>query len=344
LRINYNKPCAAVESAESVLMTFGQRIRELRNVKGLTQKELADKAGISITYLSKLETGALPPPREKTILALANILVADQAELFGLAKKIPSRWLGQLNPEVARTFRSILEAGQPLKSVRGVPSKGMPRRTPSEPERTQPDVPLSQQEERSGAIVENSADGIMIMNEDLDVIYENPASARILGYEPGKMAGRDPLKIVHADDMEKLGKGFADLLKNPGGTARQTARVKHRDGTWRLIEAVGVNLVHNPAVKGIVMNFRDITDRGREEEERSRNTAVLATARRCGLTKSEEEVLALMVEGKSNLQIGEQLVTSGSTVKFHVGNILSKLGVTNRIEAVALVLRHRPPA
>jgi PAS domain S-box-containing protein len=325
LRINYNRDRAGVGSVESDFVTFGQRLRELRNHRGLTQKELADRAGVSITYVSKLETGALPPPREKTILALAGILDGDQDELFGLARKIPARWLGQMNPEVAREFRSILEAG--------TPSRGAPG-----------DVILSQREERFRAIVEDSADGIMIMNEDLDVIYENPAAARILGYEPGKMAGRDPLKIVHVDDMEKLGKGFADLLKNPGGAARETARVRHRDGAWRLVEAAAVNLVHDPAVKGIVMNFRDITDRGREEEERSRNAAVLAAAGRCGLTNSEKEVLALMVEGKSNLQIGGQLVTSGSTVKFHVGHILSKLGVTNRIEAVALVLRHRPPA
>ena len=324
-------------------MTFGQRIRERRIDKGLTQKELADKAGISITYLSKLETGALSPPRERTILALADILDADQAELFGLAKKLPSRWLVQMNPEMARTFRSIVEAEKPSRGAQAVPGRETSRQATSGPETTRQDATPSQQEKAFRAIVEKSVDGIMIMNEDLDVIYENPASARILGYDPGKMAGRDPLKIVHADDMEKLGKGFADLLKDPGGAARETARVRHRDGTWRLIEAVGVNLVHDTTVKGIVMNFRDVTDRGREEEERSRNAAVLATAKRCGLTNTEKEVLTLMVEGKSNHQIGEQLVTSGSTVKFHVGNILSKLGVTNRIEAVALVLRHRPP-
>ena len=107
-------------------MTFGQRLRELRNRKGLTQKELADRAGVSITYVSKLETGALPPPREKTILALANILDGDQDELFGLARKLPSRWLGQMNPEVARTFRSILEAETPSG---GAPGDAEPQST-----------------------------------------------------------------------------------------------------------------------------------------------------------------------------------------------------------------------
>jgi NarL family two-component system response regulator LiaR len=59
------------------------------------------------------------------------------------------------------------------------------------------------------------------------------------------------------------------------------------------------------------------------------------------LTQRELEVLALMVEGLNNTQIAGRLTVSSSTIKSHVSNILSKLGVASRTEAVTLALRNR---
>ncbi len=59
------------------------------------------------------------------------------------------------------------------------------------------------------------------------------------------------------------------------------------------------------------------------------------------LTGREREILALMVEGLPNQEIAGRLVVSSSTVKFHVSNILSKLDVSSRTEAVALALKHK---
>jgi NarL family two-component system response regulator LiaR len=58
------------------------------------------------------------------------------------------------------------------------------------------------------------------------------------------------------------------------------------------------------------------------------------------ITEREKETLALMVEGLSNADIANRLIVSQSTVKFHVSNILSKLGATSRTEAVALAIKH----
>jgi NarL family two-component system response regulator LiaR len=59
------------------------------------------------------------------------------------------------------------------------------------------------------------------------------------------------------------------------------------------------------------------------------------------LTERERDVLRLMVDGLNNAEIAERLVVSPSTVKFHIGNIFSKLGVDNRVAAVTLAFQRK---
>ncbi len=73
-------------------MTFGERVRDLRKAKNLSQRELAEIIGVNFTYLSKIENGKLDFasfPSEDTIRKLAKALDADEDELLLMAKKIP---------------------------------------------------------------------------------------------------------------------------------------------------------------------------------------------------------------------------------------------------------------
>ena len=72
-------------------MTFGERIRQLRRERRLTQRQLAEKAGVDFTYLSKIENDRLAhTPSAKTILDLARPLEVDELELMRLADKVPA--------------------------------------------------------------------------------------------------------------------------------------------------------------------------------------------------------------------------------------------------------------
>lgn len=323
-------------------MTFGQWLRELRKAQGMTQRELAQKAGISFTYVSKLETGIMSPPREKVILSLAKALGANKAdtdELFGLAKKMPSDLLRQVDAQMIRMLRSRGNGEETPAHALAASQRRIVQPLASDIQDEPPGESIGREEGLFRALVENSLDAIAILGSELEVLYENPIAARILGYESGEFVGKDVLGLIHPDDMSKTAHRLTKLAQTPGDTDRAQLRLRHKDGTWHVIDVVANNLLYNPAVRGIIVSVREISGRSRREGAWAEDAAALAMAREYHLTESEHRVLKLIAEGQSNIQIAEQLVVSPSTVRFHVSSILRKLGVTSRTEAAAIAVR-----
>jgi PAS domain S-box-containing protein len=322
-------------------MTFGERLRELRKAKGLTQRDLAQKARISFTYVSKMESGAMSPPRHKIIHSLAAVLGADDAdtdELFGLARKLPRDLVDKVDAETIRMLRSRGD-GQEERQRR---SKRPARRTTGLPtSEARPEEAPGIHEETFRALIENSLDAVVIMGPKLKVLYQNPATERMLGYRLGDLVGEEVLGLIHPDDMRKTAHRLSRVSQIPGDSDRAHLRVKHKDGTWHAVDVWANNLLHIPAVNGIVIYLRDISGGWGAEGEWAEQTAALLTAKEYHLTQSELRILALLVDGQSNAKIAQQLMIGPSTVRFHVTNIIRKLGVANRTEAAALAVRRR---
>lgn len=97
-------------------VTFGGRIRQLRIAAGLQQKDLAARVGMEVTYLSKVETGRLPPPSEGKIRALAEALQAGVDELLFLAHKLPD--------DIPDAIHESLKVPQFLRTARGLREEG----------------------------------------------------------------------------------------------------------------------------------------------------------------------------------------------------------------------------
>jgi PAS domain S-box-containing protein len=309
----------------------------------MTQGELAHKAAISSTYVSKLETGVVSPPRHKIILALAVALGVNASgtdELFGLAEKMPPDLLANVDTRMIKTWRSLKESEETPVNEPAVSQRRIAGPEASNVQGARPDELPGGQKEFFRALVETSPDGIVILSSGLEVIYENPSVSRILGYEPGEFGGRDAFAVIHPDDMPRITRRFAKMIQNPDDTVGHAqCRVRHKDGTWRLVDAVANNLLQNPTVKGIVVVLHKISGRQQDARALAEEEAVLAVTKKYRLTGSEYRVLTLIAEGRSNPQIAEQLVISPSTVRFHVTGILRKLGVTSRTEAAAVALR-----
>ena len=133
-------------------------------------------------------------------------------------------------------------------------------------ERKRADDSLAESERRSRALIENSSDGIAIIAIDGHLIFRSASVGRILGYEiTESLEPRD--EIVHPDDRSMFAAKWREVVANPGVPIPVTLRARHRDGSWRTLEAVYVNLVGDPAVRGVVTNFRDITERKQIEAQ-----------------------------------------------------------------------------
>ena len=124
---------------------------------------------------------------------------------------------------------------------------------------------LKRSEKYFRSLIENALDAIAIVDANGTLIYESPAFERLLGYEFKDRIGRSSLELVHADDMPKVTMGIAVLIQKPGVTQHTEVRARHKDGSWRTLEIVGRNLLDDPVVKGVVANFRDITERKQAE-------------------------------------------------------------------------------
>lgn len=72
------------------MVSFGESVRQLRLARGLQQKQLATAIGLEATYLSRIETGRVPPPSEETIRAIARVLDTEPEPLILSASKVPS--------------------------------------------------------------------------------------------------------------------------------------------------------------------------------------------------------------------------------------------------------------
>ena len=130
-------------------------------------------------------------------------------------------------------------------------------------------------EERFRLMVENSHDIMTIRNADGKVRYMSPSVNRVLGYTQEQLVGSIGLELVHPEDRPAVESSLSEFWKNPGARDSIQYRAKHANGTWVSLEVVAYNLLEHPAVRGVVLNGRDISQRKREDAGKDQMIAEL---------------------------------------------------------------------
>jgi two-component system, cell cycle sensor histidine kinase and response regulator CckA len=125
---------------------------------------------------------------------------------------------------------------------------------------------LRESEQRFRSLIEQAPDGIALIDGDGKFQYLSPSTQRILGYESDQVLGRDPAELTHPEDLPGLVQKLHLVLQHPGYVFTAHYRFRHNDGSWRWLESTVSNLLAEPAVRAIVFNYRDITERKEAEQ------------------------------------------------------------------------------
>ena len=141
---------------------------------------------------------------------------------------------------------------------------------------------LRRSEERFRALIEKASDMIALLDRDAKLRFWSPSSTEVLGWAAEEVLGRSLFDYVHEDDRQAVLSVFSTALAKPGMTAGVSTRFRHKNGSWRLVEAVGRNLVEDPAVQGVVVNSRDVTDQRRLEEQYQQSQKLESIGRLAG--------------------------------------------------------------
>ncbi|HEY6268588.1 MAG TPA: PAS domain-containing protein [Candidatus Acidoferrum sp.] len=131
--------------------------------------------------------------------------------------------------------------------------------------RQQVEQALRDTEERFRLMVENSHDIMTVRDADGKVRYTSPSISRIMGYTQEQMVGSTGFELVHPDERSTVENALKEFWKNPGARGTIQFRARHATGSWISLEVVAYNLLDHPAIHGVVINGRDISQRKQEE-------------------------------------------------------------------------------
>jgi diguanylate cyclase (GGDEF)-like protein/PAS domain S-box-containing protein len=125
---------------------------------------------------------------------------------------------------------------------------------------------LRESEERFRSLVQGSRDGIFVTNSAGQLAYVSPAAAEILGESVEGLVDRPERDLIHPQDLRLRDTRLLRLREDEWPQPMAELRMKHRDGSWRWVEAVATDRLAHPAVRGIITNFRDVTGRKSTED------------------------------------------------------------------------------
>lgn len=121
-------------------------------------------------------------------------------------------------------------------------------------------------EQRFRILIESNTDVMSLTDKNLKVIYQSPQGEAVTGYTEAERAALDAKDLLHPDDMSKLAGAYPMLMNEPDKPVFFEYRFRHKQGHYIWLEGTLKNLLGNPNIGAIVVNFRNITEKKNSEK------------------------------------------------------------------------------
>jgi PAS domain S-box-containing protein len=206
------------------------------------------------------------------------------------------------------------------------------------------------------ALIENSADAIIIINQEVEFIYQSPAVERLTGFDFSELSGKKLFDFIHPDDLKDYQLFFQQVLLLPGIAIANKFRFRQKNLDYMYTDGTITNLLHDESINALVINYRDNTKKIKAEEEKKALEVLLDKATSLarigsyeldlehhtlywsGITKQIHEVgenylptvesaTSFYKEGRSRELLSEQLkmtITTGKTMDLELQIITAK--------------------
>jgi PAS domain S-box-containing protein len=164
--------------------------------------------------------------------------------------------------------------------------------------RRKAETTLAEREKYFRALSENALDIVSIINEQAVFIYNSLSVERVAGYHPSELIGTSAFDLIHPDDHPKVRGDLEHCIQHPETATVSEFRVRHKNGSWRYLESICKNLLGEPAISGVVVNCRDVTERRRIEHY---NTVLSRLGLKLSSATSPREAAKTIVEVADDL-------------------------------------------
>lgn len=181
-------------------------------------------------------------------------------------------------------------------------------------------------EERLYLLIKNASDIITVIDKNAVITYESPAIESVLGYHPEERIGKSIRNdaIVHPDDLSLKLSLLQKAIKSPKENISGEFRLRHKDGSYRTMEAIFNNMLENKKINGVIATYRDITERKLLEHHKDEFIGI-----------ASHELKTPVTSLKAYLQILEESLVKANDVRSV--DLLSKMN--KQVDRLAILIK-----